>query len=49
MRPDPKNSKNTVKPSELFTLFGSGRVKASRKHFDEIDPRRNKFIAMDFN
>jgi len=35
---DPKSSKNTVKMSIFFTLFGSALVKAVHIHVDEFDP-----------
>jgi len=34
---DPKSAKNTVKPSVIFALLGSARIKAERKHVCEID------------
>ena len=33
----PKGQKN-IEINQLFALLGSARVKAARKHIDEIDP-----------
>jgi len=36
MRADPKSAKNTVKPSVIFGLLGSGRIKAASKILEKL-------------